>query len=199
MKTKTKTEPKLIDLSKQTYTKQAQIIHKIHAKWWQDPKTGKPIERDADELLLLVVTEIAEATEGLRKSLKDDKLKHRSMEEVEMADAYIRLCDFAGGFLFSLAAADNIKDGYPVLDSSLDTKTRFLFEIVIAVTQSSVHFEVTMEGIGKAVSRCMSMIRMYCSKFGFDLEGAINEKLAFNMKRKDHTHAARRGKHGKAF
>ena len=46
--------------------------------------------------LMLQVTELAEAAEGIRKNLMDDKLPHRTMEEVEMADAVIRILDHCG-------------------------------------------------------------------------------------------------------
>ncbi|XUM19805.1 hypothetical protein ACRAVF_19255 [Bradyrhizobium oligotrophicum S58] len=44
---------------------------------------------------MLIVSEIAEAMEGERKSLMDDHLPHRKMVEVELADTLIlhfRLC-----------------------------------------------------------------------------------------------------------
>lgn len=50
------------------------------------------------QTLQLVVTEIAEATEGERKNLMDDHLPHRKMGEVELADALIRLLDMAGRY-----------------------------------------------------------------------------------------------------
>ena len=40
-------------------------------------------------------SELSEAMEGHRKGLKDDKLPHRSMLEVELADAIIRILDIA--------------------------------------------------------------------------------------------------------
>lgn len=46
--------------------------------------------------LMLQVTELSEAAEGIRKNLMDDKLPHRTMEEVEMADAIIRILDHCG-------------------------------------------------------------------------------------------------------
>jgi NTP pyrophosphatase (non-canonical NTP hydrolase) len=39
----------------------------------------------------------------------------------------------------------------------------------------------------------------YCGAHGYDLQGACEEKLAYNAKRKDHTRAARNAKHGKKF
>lgn len=46
--------------------------------------------------LCLIHSEISEAMEGARTGAMDDKLPHRPMLEVELADAIIRICDFAG-------------------------------------------------------------------------------------------------------
>lgn len=110
----------------------ASTVHKANAKWWQDIETGEPIKRNKGELLMLIVSEIAEAMEGERKDLMDDKLPHRKMAEVELVDALIRILDYSAGF-------------------------------------------------------------------GYDLQGAFNEKMAFNVVRKDHTHEARRIAGGKQF
>lgn len=75
------------------------------AGWWSDLNTGLLKERNKGELLMLIVTEVAEAMEGVRKGLPDDKLPHRSMEEVELADVIIRILDYAGGFNLDLAGA----------------------------------------------------------------------------------------------
>jgi len=69
--------------------------------WWTDLNTGEPMhgwppKRNVGELLCLVHSEISEAMEGHRKGLPDDKLPHRSMLEVELADAVIRIFDMAG-------------------------------------------------------------------------------------------------------
>jgi NTP pyrophosphatase (non-canonical NTP hydrolase) len=61
-------------------------------------------ERVGDKLML-IVTEIAEAKEGHRKNLKDDHLPERSMVEVELADAVIRIADLAGVMGLDLAGA----------------------------------------------------------------------------------------------
>ncbi len=68
----------------------------IKAGWYTDPKTKRKINRNVMEMLMLIVTEVAEAAEGFRKSLPDDKLPHRPMIEVELADVIIRLFDLAG-------------------------------------------------------------------------------------------------------
>lgn len=107
-------------------------VHAANIKWWQDTRTGLPIKRNKGELLALIHSEISEALEGERKDLMDDKLPHRKMAEVELADAIIRILDYAEGF-------------------------------------------------------------------GYDLQGAFDEKMAFNATREDHKHEARVIAGGKQF
>jgi NTP pyrophosphatase (non-canonical NTP hydrolase) len=115
-----------------TLNELAKSCHEDNAHWWKDPKTGERLNRNKGELLMLIVSEIAEAMEGERKNLMDDKLPHRRMVEVEIADALIRIFDYAGAF-------------------------------------------------------------------GFDLDGAVAEKRAFNATRADHSFAARLSPNGKAW
>lgn len=99
-----------------------ELIKKIHeqnvnAGWWHDLKTGadlrsalgEPSKRNVPEMLCLIHSEISEAMEGYRKNLMDDKLPHRPMLEVELADAVIRICDMAGGLGLDLEGAINEK------------------------------------------------------------------------------------------
>jgi NTP pyrophosphatase (non-canonical NTP hydrolase) len=104
----------------------------MNRNWWLDVNTGKPVERNKAELLCLVHSEISECLEGVRKDVMDDKLPHRPYEVVELADALIRILDYAGGF-------------------------------------------------------------------GLDLQGAFEEKMAYNALRVDHTHEHRRATGGKKF
>ena len=89
-----------------------EIIHEQNEKWWVDLETGEPTKRNVGELLMLVVSEIAEAMEGHRKNLMDDKLPHRPMIEVELADAMIRIFDLATGLKLDLAGALSEKMEY---------------------------------------------------------------------------------------
>lgn len=83
----------------------AAIVHRKNERWWRDPATGERIERNIGEMLMLTVSELAEAMEGHRKNLPDDKLPHRSMLEVEMADTVIRIFDFCAGLGLDLGGA----------------------------------------------------------------------------------------------
>lgn len=87
--------------------------------WWTDLMTGRSLvgeyvymqtpdrvpPRNIGELLCLVHSEVSEAMEGARKGLMDDKLPHRPMLEVELADAVIRCFDMAGGLGLDLSGA----------------------------------------------------------------------------------------------
>ena len=70
----------------------------VDAGWWYKP-------REKGTLLMLIVSEVAEAMEGERKDLMDDHLPHRKMAEVELADAMIRIFDYAGAFNYDLQGA----------------------------------------------------------------------------------------------
>ena len=79
----------------------------LQAGWWQDLRTGESLigTRNVGEMLMLAVSEIAEAMEGHRKGLPDDKLPHRPMIEVEIADCFIRLADTCGALGLDLGGA----------------------------------------------------------------------------------------------
>lgn len=63
----------------------SRVCHAANLKWWQDPATKAPIQRNFGELIALCHSELSEALEGNRKNLPDDK------DEVELADCLIRI------------------------------------------------------------------------------------------------------------
>lgn len=103
------------------------LVHEANKKWWvclQCEGSGLQAsmpglgnfkcgvckasgrkDRNIGELLMLTVSELSEAMEGHRKNLMDDKLPHRKMFEVELADAIIRIFDIAGGLCLDLGGA----------------------------------------------------------------------------------------------
>lgn len=80
------------------------------AGWWKPGATSNPLT--FSNKLCLIHSEISEAMEGDRKSLMDDKLPHRQMREVELADALIRICDLAGAYGMDLGGAVSEKMAY---------------------------------------------------------------------------------------
>lgn len=90
--------PSTLDLFRLSLNTATEQIHgaNVAAGWYRNPTTGRKIERNVMEMLCLIHSEVSEAAEGYRKSLPDDKLPHRSMLEVELADVLIRIFDLAG-------------------------------------------------------------------------------------------------------
>lgn len=101
------------------------ICHEASSKagWWQHKAEGHtydliriinapltPLEKLLASALVaqklcLTHSEVSEAMEGHRKGLMDDKLPHRPMLEVELADAVIRIADLAGALGLDLGGA----------------------------------------------------------------------------------------------
>jgi NTP pyrophosphatase (non-canonical NTP hydrolase) len=61
---------------------------------------------------MLIVSEVAEAMEGVRKDLMDDHLPHRKMVVVELADVLIRVFDYCGEHNLDIGGALMEKRNY---------------------------------------------------------------------------------------
>lgn len=95
----------------------------VKAGWWTDLSSGIDLAEECRkgtrfgkalvaEKLCLVHSEASESMEGARKDLMDDKLPHRKMIEVELADVVIRVKDLAGALELDLAGAIQEKLAY---------------------------------------------------------------------------------------
>ena len=98
---------------KRTLDNYAIECHEASKRWWTNLETGEyPIYRNTGEILMLMVSELAEAMEGDRKGLQDDKLPQYKMLDVELVDCLIRIFDFAGKNNIPLQEIYEAKMGY---------------------------------------------------------------------------------------
>jgi len=114
------------DLHAEALTRLSNEIHadNLKAGWYTDHTTGLPKVMNDGERFMLMVSEIAEAMEGNRKNLMDDKLPHRKMEEVEMADAVIRIFDYCGWKGYDIGGAVEEKRAYNAVRSDHKLENR---------------------------------------------------------------------------
>jgi hypothetical protein len=82
----------------------------IDMGWWSDPKTGKAIEKNRAELVMLAVSQLSKAIEGHRTGAPDVHLPHRQAFEVKLAGAVMRIFDLAAeeGFDLGTTVAEMI-------------------------------------------------------------------------------------------
>ncbi len=158
----------------------------------------------------LVHSEISEALEGARKNLMDDKLEHRTMFEVEIADVAIRLGDLVGRIeketgnrgqfaeeLSWIKSWELPSEPTGVIPHDLDRMHYYA---------SRTHMlEVNFTGsYGEFISKLADLFYVIvetCNVHKLDFGGAVAEKMAFNAKRADHKieNRARGGAGDKTF
>ena len=83
-------------------------VHRIAVEhgWWEEP-------RSVGEVLMLMVTELAEAMEAYRSGNPESKkIPGFSQMEEELADVVIRLLDYAGGKNLNIEGALLAKMAY---------------------------------------------------------------------------------------
>lgn len=168
-------------------------VHEANAKWWVSLETGERISRNFGEMMMLCISELAEAMEGHRKNLPDDKLPHRSMLEVELADALIRTLDILGGMNLPL----------------IDAHTRLKFTdnvgenlLMISREFSQAHYYHSMGGktlVGDSLCFAIASLYTLAEKLNLDIEGAYEEKMQYNAQREDHKIEARKLAGGKKY
>lgn len=192
---------RLADLTEDDLNRLSVEINRGNHKWWHT-KDGVPLDRNPGELLMLAVSEAAEGMEGARKNLPDDKLPHRPMLEVEMADLVIRALDFAGGFDIPIKLAGphfGIKQTTNVGEQLL-----LIVAQVIDVYWWSSSLIPTgdleiRDDVSREIGCLLSSVDLFCSLHNLDLVGAMREKRAFNATREDHTWEAREKEGGKRW
>lgn len=188
-----------------TYEQMARECHEANKRWWQNPKTGEPIERNLNELLMLCVSELAEAMEGDRRGLADDKLPHRPMREVELADFLIRVGDLlgsnalirpesAGVFWRMYGGLPSPTRGFKGLEEAGPGGFNFAEELL-----TIVRLTVGPGDRPRMLIAAMNRVWGLGEHLGMDLAGAYEEKMEYNKGRRDHTHEARLAEGGKRY
>lgn len=174
----------------------AEIHHgNIVAGWWKtDSETGRTLNRNVGELLALVHSEISEADFGFEYDMLDDKLPHRAMVEVELADTAIRVLDMLGFYEHSCIPKRTLPlpefAHWPDWCRMMHRETTKALE---AFRKSDPD-----KGCDHLVD-LLGVIHFAALRFKFDLEGAIAEKRAFNASRADHKLENRAAVGGKTF
>ncbi len=164
--------------------------------WWDDP------DRCVFQTLQLVNTEIAEATEGDRKNLMDDKLPHRKMAEVEMADTLIRLVDLAGRYnwiyIQNVSSSDYLREVSTTAGRHL-VATMTVCELARRLMTERWIDAPDPYDIAVRYSFTINTILSICELEGYEIEGAVEEKLQFNATRIDHSREHRAKAGGKKY
>lgn len=180
----------------------AEQVHRdnVAVGWWDDP------DRCIYTCIQLIVTEIAEATEGARKSLPDTHLPHYNMEEVEYADALIRLLDLGGKLQLKFSEQECVVDSWcsnvsiPIGKQHLGLVKKTL-DFAHAYMDYDYRPSYTYKSLLEMqYSDLIKNIFQVAHNRGYGLIETVEEKLIYNRSRSDHKRENRQGKVGqKAF
>ena len=176
----------------ETLTELSRRIHTNNVKvgWWNEYLPNKMKRHET--AMILVVTEIAEATEGMRKNLMDDHLPQYPMVHVELADAAIRLLDLAGAY--KMGELDRLFQplSYEVEEVENRTGPECLWYMVWRMARATGRLEQVRTGL--------RMVFLLVDRFEVpEFRKIISEKLEYNYKRHDHKREQRNQQGGKKF
>lgn len=178
--------------------------HKANESWWPKDK----LTRSKAQLIALCISELSEALEGHRKDLMDDKLPHRKMVEVELVDFLIRAFDMAGGYgwdihplteyLADLNEYGNVYSRlYVTISDEFAENQLQVISFLIRCYDPKLRSN-GMEGYSYLrMAICFTLALM--NRMGMDIQGAFDEKMAYNKSRKDHTPEHRAAEGGKKY
>ena len=200
-----KIDDKRLDLSANFKPDLSDLATEIHADnlaagWWTDMASGQSTlhTRNRPEMLMLAVSEIAEAALGT-DGRKDDKLPHLPMYDVELADFVIRQLDLIGAEVACGQVRSKFgwcpSDGYRAM-----SRGDRLMNLVITVASAMEHYRK-----GRMTAYAGDLRYSVVQAFAIaevdhiDLFDIIAQKRAFNATRSDHQIANRMKEGGKRF
>lgn len=171
-------------------------MHINNARWWHDLETGEPLARDPGEISMLMISELAEAMEGIRKNLQDDKLPQYKMEHVEIVDALIRALDARRGYKIEAPFDPYL---YFLLSETPSNRLRILCGFASGFADSI--YSADLRGAQFHIDAFIYNLFVYAEWRGFlpFLREIYEAKVAFNLTRFDHSKEGRLAEGGKAF
>lgn len=152
----------------------------VKAGWWSEITTGEPKKRNVGELLVLMVTEMAEAYNAWLDGSADDKLPQFPGFGVEMADLGIRFADFCGALMAGRIIGP---------DPSARNPGDAMFREIVAIAERYEAIRKTPEAVGETETADFLPPQ--------DVAQFTDAKLAFNANRPDHKIEARLAEDGK--
>lgn len=200
-----KIDDKRLDLSANFKPDLSDLATEIHADnlaagWWTDMASGQSTlhTRNRPEMLMLAVSEIAEAAEGIY-GREDDKLPHLPMYDVELADFVIRLLDLIGAEVSCGQAAVNFgwfpSDGYRAV-----SRNDRLMTLVKTISGAMEHYRKgRMTAYAGDLRYSVAQAFAIAEVDQIDLFDIIAQKRAFNRTRADHKPENRAKDGGKKF
>jgi len=180
----------------------------VAAGWWSDLKTGERLQRNVGELLMLIVSEGCEGADGLERNLMDDKLPHREMIEVELADQAIRIFDFIGGLGLTNEAVSRFdyyqstepgKRELAAFFAPCRNPNHYLLRIIRFCAAAMELDRKKREGVGQQMALALHGIFILGELLELDVVEAMAEKREFNRTRADHQKANRLLDDGKRY
>lgn len=141
----------------------------VKAGWWTDLKSGEPLKRNVGEMMILMVTELAEAYKAWQASERDDKLPEFPGIGVEMADLLIRVADFCGGLAAGLVVGP---------DSGATNPGDLMFQEIVEIAERYEAIRKTPAAVGDPETADFLP--------PMDVAEMTDRKLAFNAQRADH-------------
>lgn len=200
----------------------AQACHTASASggWWSEEALA-----DQDlywKKVALIHSEIAEATEGARKGIQDDKLPQFTMFEAELADTIIRVCDLLGRMATLIVPQDEVNDGnyvgyayvmhapprlvgkatgQPGMDlSRLHLHTATILDIAHTLRdETGAHEKYKDREILKALCTLLMACFETAQVYDLDIGNVIATKMQFNAQRADHKPENRKKAGGKKW
>lgn len=191
----------------------------VEAGWWTHHLTGesllgnrlddgRPI-RNNGELMMLIVSELSEGSEGAVDGRMDDKLPHRVMYEVELADAAVRILDLGGarkvdfdGILRDLEEFEAFVNVDPAWmpDEALMSIVNCVSAAMEGDRKGSLDKRVpTRKAFDVGLTRALAAIFAVGEMENLNVMSALQEKWEFNKTRPDHQLENRRRAGGKVY